>query len=229
MCCEPGNFGTRPSYEGISQHLESAQVRFPGRKKMKNIKFSRLFAAALLVACFAFAGCKQPINNYSVSVIGNWGNEYENWTITATSFDAGAYSYAGNNLVIVMDDEKSGEKAIAAAYPDYSVRRAFTAQIIINHVQARDDEHIDNMEQALERAINSGVKNLIVQPTHLMHARRSESMGFLLSLCSGPRESCAQQMTGTDSSFAIIFRLREMSATSCTRLSMFFDACMSCR
>ena len=80
---------------------------------MKNIKFSRLFAAALLVACFAFAGCKQPINNYSVSVVGNWVSEYqENWTITATSVDTGAYSYAGDNLVIVMDDETSGRMFI---------------------------------------------------------------------------------------------------------------------
>ena len=60
------------------------------------------------------------------------------------------------------------EKALEAAYPDWSVRRAFTAQIIINHVQARDDEKIDNVDQALERAVDNGVKNLVVQPTHLM-------------------------------------------------------------
>ena len=51
------------------------------------------------------------------------------------------------------------EKALQAAYPDWSVRRAFTAQIIINHVQARDDEKIDNVDQALERAVSNGVKN----------------------------------------------------------------------
>lgn len=61
------------------------------------------------------------------------------------------------------------EKALIAAYPDWSVRRAFTAQIIINHVQARDGEKIDNIEQALDRAVSNGVKNLVVQPTHLMH------------------------------------------------------------
>ncbi len=68
------------------------------------------------------------------------------------------------------------EKAIAAAFPDWSVRRAFTAQIIINHVQARDEEFIDNMDQALERAVNNGVKNLIVQPTHLMHGAEYDEM-----------------------------------------------------
>ena len=61
------------------------------------------------------------------------------------------------------------EKALQAAYPDWSVRRAFTAQIIINHIQARDGEAIDNMDQALDRAVANGVKNLVVQPTHLMH------------------------------------------------------------
>ena len=66
-------------------------------------------------------------------------------------------------------DISSVEKAIAAANPGWDVRRAFTAQIIINHVQARDNEKIDNMEQALERAVANGVKNLIIQPTHLMH------------------------------------------------------------
>ena len=68
------------------------------------------------------------------------------------------------------------EDAIQAAYPDWSVRRAFTAQIIINHVQARDGEKIDNMEQALERAVANGVKNLVVQPTHLMHGAEYDEM-----------------------------------------------------
>ena len=68
------------------------------------------------------------------------------------------------------------EKAVQAAYPDWSVRRAFTAQIIINHVQARDDEKIDNMEQALERAVDNGVKNLVVQPTHLMHGAEYDEL-----------------------------------------------------
>ncbi len=68
------------------------------------------------------------------------------------------------------------EKAIAAAYPDWSVRRAFTAQIIINHVQARDGEFIDNMDQALDRAVANGVKELVVQPTHLMHGAEYDEM-----------------------------------------------------
>ena len=73
-------------------------------------------------------------------------------------------------------DIKGIEDALQAAYPDWSVRRAFTAQIIINHVQARDGEKIDNMDQALERAVANGVKNLVVQPTHLMHGAEYDEM-----------------------------------------------------
>ena len=74
------------------------------------------------------------------------------------------------------EDVKGIEDALAAAYPDWSVRRAFTAQIIINHVQARDNEVIDNMQQALDRAVANGVKNLVVQPTHLMHGAEYDEM-----------------------------------------------------
>lgn len=73
-------------------------------------------------------------------------------------------------------DIKSIEDALQEANPDWSVRRAFTAQIIINHIQARDGEKIDNMEQALERAIANGVKQLVVQPTHLMHGAEYDEM-----------------------------------------------------
>ena len=73
-------------------------------------------------------------------------------------------------------DIKGIEDAIQEANPDWSVRRAFTAQIIINHVQARDGEKIDNMDQALDRAVANGVKNLVVQPTHLMHGAEYDEL-----------------------------------------------------
>ena len=68
------------------------------------------------------------------------------------------------------------EKALQEAYPDWSVRRAFTAQIIINHIYARDGEKIDNVDQALQRAVDNGVKNLVVQPTHLMHGAEYDEL-----------------------------------------------------
>ena len=74
------------------------------------------------------------------------------------------------------EDIKSIEDALQAAFPDWSVRRAFTAQIIINHVQARDGEKIDNVEQALDRAVANGVKTLVIQPTHLMHGAEYDEL-----------------------------------------------------
>ena len=88
-------------------------------------------------------------------------------------------------------DIKGIEDALQAAYPDWSVRRAFTAQIIINHVQARDGEKIDNMQQALDRAVANGVKNLIVQPTHLMHGAEYDEMTEMLDQYRDKFESVA--------------------------------------
>ena len=88
-------------------------------------------------------------------------------------------------------DIKGIENALQAAYPDWSVRRAFTAQIIINHVQARDGEKIDNMEQAMERAVANGVKNLVVQPTHLMHGAEYDEMMEMIDSYRDKFESVA--------------------------------------
>ncbi len=60
------------------------------------------------------------------------------------------------------------EQELADMFPELSVRRAFTSQIIIDHVAKRDGEIIDNVHDALERALANGVRTLIVQPTHLM-------------------------------------------------------------
>lgn len=109
----------------------------------------------------------------------------------ASKDDARNQDEIGENEILVVSfgtsfnnsraaDIKGIEDALQAAYPDWSVRRAFTAQIIINHVQARDGEKIDNVNQALDRAVANGVKNLIVQPTHLMHgAEYDELVGEL--------------------------------------------------
>ena len=88
-------------------------------------------------------------------------------------------------------DIKGIEDALQEAYPDWSVRRAFTAQIIINHVQARDGEKIDNMQQAMDRAVANGVKNLVVQPTHLMHGAEYDEMMEMIDSYRDKFESVA--------------------------------------
>ena len=88
-------------------------------------------------------------------------------------------------------DIKGIEDALQAAYPDWSVRRAFTAQIIINHIQARNGEKIDNMQQAMDRAVANGVKNLVVQPTHLMHGAEYDEMMEMIDSYRDKFESVA--------------------------------------
>jgi cobalamin biosynthesis Co2+ chelatase CbiK len=105
----------------------------------------------------------------------------------ASKDDPGNEDEIGENELLVVSfgtsfndsrvqDIKGIEDALRSAYPDWSVRRAFTAQIIINHIQARDGEKIDNMEQALDRAEANNVKNLVIQPTHLMHGAEYDEL-----------------------------------------------------
>ncbi len=83
------------------------------------------------------------------------------------------------------------EKAIQAAFPDYSVRRAFTSQIIIDHVKDRDGVTIDNVTEALDRAVENGVKTLVVQPTHLMNGLEYEELTDELAKYSDSFEQIA--------------------------------------
>lgn len=105
----------------------------------------------------------------------------------ASKDDARNQDEIGENEILVVSfgtsfndsraaDVKGIEDALQEAYPDWSVRRAFTAQIIVNHIQARDGERIDNVEQALERGAENGVKNLVIQPTHLMHGAEYDEL-----------------------------------------------------
>ena len=61
------------------------------------------------------------------------------------------------------------EKALEKAYPDYEIRRAFTSQIIIDKLKSRDGLEIDNVEQAMDRLVKDNVKEVIIQPTHIMN------------------------------------------------------------
>ena len=95
------------------------------------------------------------------------------------------------------------EKALAEAFPEYSVRRGFTAQIIIDHVKDRDGVTIDNVTEALERAVASGVKNLVVQPTHLMHGIEYDELMDTLAGYSDAFESIvvAEPLLTSDDDF----------------------------
>ncbi|MBR4211959.1 MAG: sirohydrochlorin cobaltochelatase, partial [Oscillibacter sp.] len=83
------------------------------------------------------------------------------------------------------------EDALAAAYPDWSVRRAFTSQIVLDHVQERDGVSMDNVRDALNRAVANGVRSLVVQPTHLMNGFEYQELADELASRAGEFEYVA--------------------------------------
>ena len=94
------------------------------------------------------------------------------------------------------------ENTIARAYPDYDVRRAFTAQTIIDKLAKRDNVLIDNVEQALDRAIDDGVTTLIVQPTHLMNGLEYDDLEATLAEYADALDiSLAAPLLTTDDDF----------------------------
>ena len=123
-------------------------------------------------------------------------------------------------------DIKSIEDALQEANPDWSVRRAFTAQIIINHIQARDGEKIDNMEQALERAVANGVKQLVVQPTHLMHGAEYDEMCAAIDKVRDKFESVeiAEPMLGEVGSDATVINADKEAVAKAITASAVADA-----
>ena len=98
------------------------------------------------------------------------------------------------------------ENALEEAFPDFSVRRAFTSQIIIDHVFQRDGEAIDNVTQALDRAVENGVKTLVVQPTHLMSGYEYNDLADELAEYADAFESIAMgvPLLDTDDDFATV-------------------------
>ena len=98
------------------------------------------------------------------------------------------------------------EGALEKAFPEYSVRRGFTSQIIIDHVAKRDGEIIDNMQEALDRAVNNGVKTLVVQPTHLMNGLEYEEMSEAIAQYSDAFEqvSIGQPLLTSDEDFQAV-------------------------
>ena len=152
---------------------------------MKKI-FALLLSAALLVTLLAACGggnttdtdtdTQEPATDASTTQV----EEQEPDTGDASKDDPLNQDEIGEKELLVVSFGTSYndsrrltigaiEGDLEKAFPDFSVRRGFTANIIIDHVQRRDNILIDDVDAALERAVNNGVKNLVVQPTHLMH------------------------------------------------------------
>lgn len=104
------------------------------------------------------------------------------------------------------------ENAIAEAFPEYEVRRAFTSQIIIDKLKERDGLEIDNVEEALDRAVADGIKTLVVQPTHLMNGFEYTDLETALKDYEGKFEKVvlAQPLLTSDADFdAVISAITE--------------------
>ena len=98
------------------------------------------------------------------------------------------------------------ESAMETAFPDYAVRRGFTSNIIIEHIQRRDGVVIDDVAEALARAKANGVKNLLVQPTHLMNGYEYGDLVKELEACAGDFETVkiGAPLLTTDEDFAAV-------------------------
>lgn len=108
---------------------------------------------AALIGVLCIAGCGNGKDSAKSTA--------ENTAILVVSFGT---SYNENRDLTIGAIEEDIKKA----FPDYEVRRAFTSQIIIDKLKERDGLEIDNVEEALDRAVKDNVENLVVQPTHLM-------------------------------------------------------------
>jgi sirohydrochlorin cobaltochelatase len=138
---------------------------------MKKI-IALLLAAVMLTALFT--ACGKPADN------GEDADDEENYETGDASLDdpRNGDSIGEDELMVVSfgtsynDSRRQTigaiEGALEKAFPDWSVRRGFTSQIIIDHIKNRDNIAIDNVTEALDRAVNNNVKRLVVQPTHLM-------------------------------------------------------------
>ncbi len=71
------------------------------------------------------------------------------------------------------------ERAIAEAFPQYEVRRAFTSSFIVRKLK-KEGVSVDDVSEAISRLASEGFRNLIVQPTYLMHGNEYEKLKAVL-------------------------------------------------
>ena len=154
---------------------------------MKRRLLKTLFAGAAMAAMLTVSVCAEEAVTEAEAAVEEAEDEENYDTGDASLDDIRNQDEIGPNELLVVsfgtsfNDSRrltigAVEGALEEAFPDWSVRRAFTAQIIIDHVESRDGMHIDNVAEALDRAVDNGVENLVVQPTHLMAGLEYEEL-----------------------------------------------------
>ena len=139
-------------------------------------RFRKVLAAGAAMAVFMTGGftCFAEETEAVTEAAEEAAEAAEETTEAAADTEA-----AGNQAILVVsfgtsyDDSRditigAIEEAVAAAFPEYEVRRAFTSQIIIDKLADEEGLEIDNVTEALDRAIEDGITTLVIQPTHLM-------------------------------------------------------------
>ncbi len=159
------------------------------KKRLLSLLAAAVMAAGLLAGCGGNktpdtpqepAPAQEPAAPVETETPEPAGDDDEDYTTGDASLDnpRNQDGIGGDELLVIsfgtsFNDNRrltigAIEETMEKTFPDWSVRRGFTAQIIIDHVQRRDGEVIDNVGQALDRAAANGVKRLVIQPTHLM-------------------------------------------------------------
>lgn len=193
-------------------------------------KVMKLFLAAMLIGTLALTGCSTGSSEESTET----GQTEESQDAEAEDAEEDEENYETGDAALdnPRNQDEIGEQellvvsfgtsyndsrrltigaiedALEAAFPDYSVRRGFTSQIIIDHVKDRDGEVIDNVEEALDRAVDNGVKTLVVQPTHLMNGLEYNELMEALTDYSDAFEQIAlgEPLLTTDEDFEAVMK-----------------------
>jgi sirohydrochlorin cobaltochelatase len=126
---------------------------------MKKLTFKLVLAALLSLSLLCLL----------LSCVGSPGGAEGKPVILVVSFGT-TYNDTRDKTIGAIEND------IAAAYPDYEVRRAFTSQIVITRLAARDGLKIDNVDEAMKRLVADRVREVIVQPTHIMNGLEYEKM-----------------------------------------------------
>lgn len=67
------------------------------------------------------------------------------------------------------------EEALAKAWPDWQVRRAYTAHIVIRRLRERG-ERINTVEEALEQLKQEGFEKIVLASTHIIPGEEYDSL-----------------------------------------------------
>ncbi|MBC8586121.1 sirohydrochlorin cobaltochelatase [Youxingia wuxianensis] len=147
----------------------------------KNTKKLLALLLALSLSLLAMAGCSntsQPApdasNESGAADVSDSALESQDPSSADSSSDTGKKVLLVVSFGTSYNDNRdlsigSIENALQTAYPEYEVRRAFTSQIIIDKLKERDGLEIDNVTQAMDRLVADGIKEVIIQPTHVMN------------------------------------------------------------